>query len=276
MKDRPIPGVGKTCPCGKAMFNRVARCNESTDYLDLHYDICPTCGFETYAHNTVAANQLVYERWRMKITESPTIQNVFAKELELIQDADIKSFVIDVFGELCPSYFWYIPASVRGHHPPVCRTRGGLVHHVKLAVAFADSFLDIHLEDDLRTSQVITATLLHDMMKRGPTENELDTWPEHRVANRSHGRYCANRLVEYLDDPQTWSPGLRVKLAPIITAIRLHMGRWTWELQPHEAQELIHNEIVRTTHLADYAASRALHQYLAERAIDPTMRYLND
>lgn len=213
----------------------------------------------------------------MKITESPTIQNVFERELELIQDADIKSFVTDVFGELCPSYFWYIPASVRGHHPPICRTRGGLVHHTKLAVGFADGFLDmlnIH-QNTLKSSQVIAAVLLHDMMKRGPTENELDTWPEHRVANRIHGRYCANRIVDYLDSQQ-WAAELAVKLNPTIFAIRLHMGRWTHEVTPAEEHELIHNEIVRTTHLADYAASRALHQYLAERAVDPTMRYLND
>lgn len=208
--------------------------------------------------------------------KSPTVQNVFAKELELIQDADIKSFVTDIFGELCPSYFWYIPASIRGHHPPICRTRGGLVHHVKLAVGFADTFLDmLGIEDDLRTSQVIAAVLLHDMLKRGATENEIDTWPEHRVANKDHGRYCAATIERYLDDPQIWwSAGLRIKFVSIITAIRLHMGRWTHEITPAEQHELKENIVVRTTHLADYAASRALHQYLAERAVDPSMGYL--
>ncbi len=212
----------------------------------------------------------------MKISEAPTVQNVFEKELELIQDAGIRMFVLDVFGQMCPSYFWRIPASVRGHHPPICRTSGGLVHHVKLAVNFADGFLDmLDIHDDLRRSQVIAAVLLHDMMKRGKNAVETDTFGDHRMANRCHGRYCADQIVEY-PDSQQWGRKLAVLLNPIITAVRLHMGRWTWKLRPEEAYELEHCEITRTTHLADYAASRALHQYLSERAVDPTMRYLND
>lgn len=215
----------------------------------------------------------------MKPTESPTIQNVFKKELQLIQDEDIKMFVTAVFDDLCPSYFWTIPASQRGHHPPICRTRGGLVHHVKLAVGFADSFLDmLGIEDDLRVSQVIAAVMLHDMLKRGATENELDTWPSHREATRSHGRYCADSLWEYFDGRQHLNSryySLGTKMRPIIMAVRLHMGRWTWGLTESGVAHLMQCEIVRTTHLADYAASRPLHQYLAERAVDTSMRYLN-
>lgn len=211
----------------------------------------------------------------MEIKEVPTVQNVFEKELALIQDADIKTFVCDVFGEMCPQYFWTIPASQRGHHPPVCRLRGGLVHHVKLAVVFADTFLDMKGidEDDIRYSQIIAAVLLHDMLKRGLTEDELDTYPNHGVANRSHGRYCADRIVKYLDSQQ-WSGPIVPKLAPIITAVRLHMGRWTQDVIEDDRMNLAYTEVVRTTHLADYAASRALHHYLAERHVDPTMRYL--
>ncbi len=270
MKDRPIKGVGETCPCGKAMYDRVARCDDSTDGLSLHYDICPACGFEVYAHCEMKIKLERYDEWKTQ----PTIYSVFAKELELIQDADIKVFVTEVFQKLCPDYFWYIPASVGGHHPLICRTKGGLVHHVKLAVAFADSLLDsLGIEDDLRISQVIAAVLLHDMLKRGPTENELDTWPNHREANRSHGRYCSGQLHEFLRQ-QAWSANLFANIGPIITAVRLHMGRWTWEIRPEELVELQINEVVRTTHFADYCASRALHQYLAERAVDDTMGYL--
>lgn len=212
----------------------------------------------------------------MKISESPTVQNVFAAELTLIQDDDIRVFVTDAFGLLSPQYFWTIPASVRGHHPPICRTRGGLVHHTKLAVGFADSFIDMWDReiDELQHDQIIAATLLHDMLKRGPTENELETWSDHRIANRIHGRYCADRLAEYHRDQlsrQIWTHGV---IQPIIDAVRLHMGRWTLSLTPGEEITLRTNTVVRVTHLADYAASRPLHQYLAERALDPTMRYL--
>lgn len=209
------------------------------------------------------------------MSEEPTVFNVFGKELALIQDADIRMFVQDVFTDLCPNYFWYIPASIKGHHPPVCRTRGGLVHHVKLAVGFADTFLDmLGIVDDLTVSQVIAAVLLHDMMRRGRTEDESDTWPEHLQARQDHGRYCADRLYKPLDEQRQHCRALAVKVPRIIEAVRLHMGRWTLEVTPNERHSFEYDVVVRTTHLADYAASRALHQYLAERAVDMTMGYL--
>ncbi len=47
-----IPASREMCPCGAGAYNRFAICDEEkTDGLNLHYDICSTCGFETYAHN---------------------------------------------------------------------------------------------------------------------------------------------------------------------------------------------------------------------------------
>lgn len=272
MSERIIEASGKRCPCGDREYRRVDRCDDSTDFLNIHYDICDACGFETNAYNDLSEKRKRYEEWKME--EHPTIFNVFAKELQLVRHEAVYDFLTRAFQNLCPRYFWYIPASVRGHHPPICRTQGGLVHHVKLAVAFADSFLDmLDIDDDLRASQIIAAVLLHDMLKRGKTEEESDTWPDHRTANRDHGRYCANKLTEFVHS-QRWSVVHGERVQPIITAVRLHMGRWTWLLRTAEAEELKLNEIARTTHLADYAASRALHHYLAERAVDESMEYL--
>ena len=204
------------------------------------------------------------------MTATPAI--VFEKELALIKDDVIYQFVTLALQKHCPDYFWHITASVRGHHPPICRLRGGLVHHTKLAVTFADTFLDLLGidEDDPRYSQTIAAVLLHDLWKRGAKEDELATWPTHRIANKSHGRYAANYL----------STHMHMHIAPetevVIRAIELHMGRWTQDVTDAELADLKHNEVVRTTHLADYAASRALHHYLAERTMDPTMRYLDE
>ena len=65
MKDRPIKAGGERCPCG-ALFRRIARCNESTDGLNLHYDICTHCGFETYAHNDMGIKVERYNKWKYK------------------------------------------------------------------------------------------------------------------------------------------------------------------------------------------------------------------
>ena len=62
--ERPIKGNGETCCCGKAKYNRLARCNDSTDYLNLHYDICPACGFEVYAHCGPEVKRERYLEWR--------------------------------------------------------------------------------------------------------------------------------------------------------------------------------------------------------------------
>ena len=65
-KDIPIKAGGEKCPCGKGLFKRVARCNESTDGMNLHYDICTNCGFETYAHNKMAVKVERYNKWKVK------------------------------------------------------------------------------------------------------------------------------------------------------------------------------------------------------------------
>lgn len=270
MSDTPIKGVGETCPCGKAFFNRVER---NTGRLLLHYDICPACGFETYAPNTMAVKKAMWLTWKQeKEKMTPTIHNVFDKQLALIRSDAIRDFVTDTFQALCPNYFWYIPASVRGHHPPICRSQGGLVHHVKLAVAFADSLLDMENETEgVIHDQVIAGVLLHDMLKRGPVEDELKTWATHREANTNHGRFCADQIVGNI---QVCS--LSTLYPPIIRAVELHMGRWTADLTTAEKQLLKDCDVTRLVHAADYCASRALHKFLAERALDKTMGYIND
>lgn len=204
----------------------------------------------------------------MEVSELPTVHNVFAKELALIGNDVVRDFVTDAFGKLCPSYFWHIPASVRGHHPTICRVRGGLVHHTKLGVRFGHSFCDMWNIEDVQHDMIIAALLLHDMMKRGWFENALETWHTHKQAIAGHGRFCADQLREHMD-----VTGVR---GPIIRAVELHMGRWTWEIAPDEMLDLAHDPRVRMTHLADYAASRSLHKWLGERDIDDTLGYLRD
>ena len=62
----PIKASGDKCPGCGIKFRRVARCDESTDGMNLHYDICTNCGFETYAHNKVEEKIIRYKRWLCK------------------------------------------------------------------------------------------------------------------------------------------------------------------------------------------------------------------
>ena len=199
----------------------------------------------------------------------PCVQSVFGKELAIIEHKPIRDFVIAAFSQMCPGYFWYIPASVKGHHPPICRQIGGLVHHTKLAVEFAWAFNEMTETgpSTVTNDMVIASVMLHDMLKRGDTDDELDTFADHREALGNHGRYCAKQL-EYLEDSL---PGFGFC---ILQAVALHMGRWTADVQKWELQRLEDDEVVRGCHLADYAASRSLHNFLGARHSDPAMNYL--
>lgn len=203
---------------------------------------------------------------------TPTASNVFAKELGYFTLHDVRDFVLYVFGKMCPQYFWYVRASQRGHHHPLMRTHGGLVHHVKLAFRFALAFTEMspHALNERTFNQVLAGVLLHDMMKRGPVEDELQTWSNHKEAAQSHGRYCADKIHEHIFDSKT----IPTETLPIIEAVRLHMGRWTCGITTEETYELEHNYVVQQVHLADYAASRSLHKWIGERYIDESMKYL--
>jgi len=196
--------------------------------------------------------------------------NIFEKELARISNFEIRYFVTQCFDQLCPNYFWYIPASQRNHHIPICRTRGGLVHHTKFAVKFAHSFLEMWPSvPETAYDEVIAAVLMHDMLKRGTEEDELVTFESHKLAISSHGIFCAVAINELW---QTQYRGLlpKERALRIIDAVRYHMGIWTNGYKYEE------RDVVCTiTHLADYAASRSLHKWTAERYMDETMGYLS-
>lgn len=96
MKDRPIASGGQTCPCGKAIFKRIARCNESTDGLNLHYDICPVCGFRTYAHNNMRVKIERYSQWVVNKAnyKGPVGTKVMKENTE-------KSWVVEIYQKYC-------------------------------------------------------------------------------------------------------------------------------------------------------------------------------
>jgi hypothetical protein len=200
----------------------------------------------------------------------PNAYEVFDKELVLLRNTEIYQFVTKTLVYHVPDYFFYIPASVRGHHPPICRTKGGLVHHVKLAVRIAEELVhSLGIEPDMiEYSQIIAGTLLHDCWKRGISEVELWSFPDHITANRAHGRYAANQLCKI--------HGYSIATQDIIEAVKYHTGPWTYDITVAEKKKMRANPVIHAVHLADYMASRALHKFLAERCTDNTMSYLEE
>lgn len=196
------------------------------------------------------------------------VRQVFKNELASIVDDHIRCFVTGAFDMLCPSYFWTIPASQRGHHPQVCQGEGGLVRHTKLAVRFGYSFMEMwppshQIKIATTQDEVVAALLLHDMFKRGAVEDETVTFGSHQAAVARHGIYCAMRLQWLWEDDADWRSIIPTDCAQrIMAAVRDHMGHWTAGII-FEPREMNCEDVVRyTTHLADYAASRHIDEWL--------------
>lgn len=142
---------------------------------------------------------------------------VFAKELDLIQDKDIRAFT-----EKCilrtPDYFYRVPASSTGkYHPEYSLGDGGLIRHTKALIVIAQTLLNLEY-NKTKFSQVehdciISAGVLHDSFKHGDTETKFT------VAN--HPMIAADHILEYAEGET------ELKYAKIISdMVRCHSGEW--------------------------------------------------
>lgn len=196
------------------------------------------------------------------MTKSETI---FAHELSLIHDKDIKNFVIKCFDKLCPDYFWTCPCSTTGkYHPQVSLGVGGLVRHTKLAVWWGIELLralgssselegvpDIQLQDE-----VIATLLMHDMIKNGKGLNVQGYSLEQDVIG-THGVTLMNKIVPLANKLVVKSMDIG-SVDRIFIGVACHMGVWTTnpEYRPNTLANPIRKAFAQLIHLADYAASR--------------------
>ena len=189
-------------------------------------------------------------------------ETIFAKELNLIHNKDIKQLVIDCFDKLCPDYFWTCPCSTTGkYHPQVSLGVGGLVRHTKLAVWWGIELLRaLGTSLDFRTipydklqDEVIATLLLHDMRKNGKKLNSQG-YPFDRGVTGTHGVTLAKKInthpdCDISDSGSYWR---------IIEGIRSHMGVWTTDpdYRPDTILNPTQKAFANLIHLADYCASR--------------------
>lgn len=187
-------------------------------------------------------------------------ETIFAHELSLIHDNDIKNFVIDCFDKLCPDYFWTCPCSTTGkYHPKVSLGVGGLIRHTKLAVWWGIELLRaLGTSPELKDiatlqDEVIATLLLHDMIKNGKGLN-AQGYPLDRGVTGTHGVTLAEKIADhpdlYLDNDDTFYR--------IIEGIGSHMGIWTTvpACKPDDIPYPDRKAFAQLIHLADYCASR--------------------
>lgn len=209
-------------------------------------------------------------------------KTIFAYELSLIHDKDIKQFVIDCFDKLCPDYFWTCPCSTSGkYHPQVSLGVGGLVRHTKLAVWWGIELLKaigrspesrnippIHLQNE-----VIATLLLHDMIKNGKGLNTQGRPLESGVTG-THGVALAEKISSsndiYLDNDDTYYR--------IYYGIAGHMGIWTTDslYRPNNQRNSIFKAFVQLIHLADYCASRKVDEIYYKLETEITYDFIKE
>lgn len=155
-------------------------------------------------------------------------------EVNNIDNRDIRKLTINIIADLCPDYFWEVPASSSGkYHPKDHRVDRGLWLHTKRAFTqyerLAPSFKQQGRISGVEMDYGRSAILLHDMFKYG--------WPQNKHTTKNHDVIAAEQLREYGSVPEE-----------IIGCVETHNGPWYAGPSPRNDLELLH-------HSADMTAS---------------------
>lgn len=170
---------------------------------------------------------------------------MFAREIALIQSEDLQMFCKDFLDNYVPAYFWEIGASSSGKfHPQFSQGEGGLVRHTKAVVMFAEELLRMSTYAYMKDSYkdfVILACILHDTAKYGKVEFDKKEYKDH-ARN-------ASELVK-----SAWAEHFDCDNCPeyLLSAIYSHMGQWSTDKEDRPF-----TNIDRCVHMADYMASRS-------------------
>ena len=167
------------------------------------------------------------------------MKNFFYDQVNVIQDASIKKFVLAVLDN-APNQFFLVPSSSTGkYHPPEDQGESGLLRHsIKCARISLDlaSFYNI---EDWEKDVVYAASLLHDIQKNGmPWKDNTDY---------AHGKIAYDWLSQFTS--------LSIHSFYIRQCIRFHMGRWV--APKEEVERALHPSMLELiVQLADYLSSR--------------------
>lgn len=182
---------------------------------------------------------------------------VFEKELNLIKNHNYRKVAAFMLSK-APDYFFEIPASSTGkYHPLVNQGKGGLVRHVKLAIAVAtDSFrLERFSFSNNEKDLILISLLMHDIYKSGknPTADEIfgsKTDFEHPRLAVEFVRDCNQALQK--NNMTSFSIA---ELEFVCGCVEAHMGQWNTR-EGHEDLPKPTTPAQLCVSNADYMASR--------------------
>ncbi len=171
--------------------------------------------------------------------------DVFKKELNYINNEDIKKDIIKIL-EMLPDYFYEIPASSSGkYHPDYALGNGGLVRHTKAAVRIAQELLKNNTIGDTFKDRekdlIIFSLLLHDGLKGGLTKEEHTVFDHPLI------------MVDFIRKNST----LKSEDIDLVTSmIGSHMGEWNTNKYSKAVLPLPTTKYQKFVHMCDYLASR--------------------
>lgn len=170
------------------------------------------------------------------------------KELNLIEDKDIKHDVALMLDKL-PEYFWEIPASSTGkYHPRYSLSEKGLVRHVKVAVKLAEDLLQLDQFNfgDYEKDLIFASLILHDGLKYGYDYNVSSYF--------KHPLYMANFILELKD--KGFFDSSNETIIRIAHIISTHMGQWNTSKYDTTVLPTPNDKVDEFVHMCDYLASR--------------------
>lgn len=168
---------------------------------------------------------------------------LFERELDLIQNEDLRMVTKLFLDERVPQYFWEIGASSSGkYHPSFSQGIGGLVRHTKAVVMFAEELLRMntysYMKDEYK-DYVIVACIIHDTCKYGKSNYEKTEYSNHaKNASELFEEFCAEEDFKVSE--------------LLLNAVKSHMGQWSTDQEDRPF-----TSIDRCVHMADYMASRS-------------------
>nr|DAR47521.1 MAG TPA: HDc [Caudoviricetes sp.] len=178
--------------------------------------------------------------WLKAILQKKGGINVFSEELKLIKNDEIRETTARLL-DGAPDYFWHVAASSSGkYHPAYALGEGGLVRHVKAAVRFANHLFVINDFTDKEQDYIISALLLHDILKHGKDGDEGHTVFEHPILAADYIR--ENTAGEYSE--------------VVASLVSTHMGQWTTSKYSSAMLQAPETKLQKFVHECDYLASR--------------------
>jgi hypothetical protein len=168
----------------------------------------------------------------------------FAKELNFIQNDEIREWTKKAINSL-PDYIFHAAASSTGkYHPSYALGDGGLIRHMKAAMGIATELFRMKVYDFPADEKdiALAALSIHDGTKSGIIDNK---WTKHE-----HPIIICDYLRQqnfFNDIPQA---------EQICECVACHMGQWATNSKSNVVLPEPQTELQKFVHLCDYLASR--------------------